>query len=199
MAYDSASETAKAGQAWAAAKLRASQKRTALNTGYGLNSDGSMDNSDLGHLGSLYQGNLGSVMDMQAAETSDRRRGFGGSGLGSKGGSAARETGLQRQAINMRDATTQLGYNTQEADAADQQYENDKTNIHNASVWDAAQNIIDNPIEHDQGGLTQTQFAPVTNSIVDTARRITGTKSAPAAIKKNQKIIQNVRNRNPGR
>lgn len=162
MAYDSASATEQAGQAWKRAKLAAQQRRTALNVGYGLNSDGSMDNSEAGHLGSIYQGNLDSVMNMEGAELADRRRGFGGSGgLAGKHQAAATLAGSQRQAVNLRDANTQLGFNTQEGLAADQQYEDDKTNIDRSARWDAAQTIVDNPISVDQGGLTQTQFAPI--------------------------------------
>lgn len=192
MAYDSASATEQAGQAWKRAKLAAQQRRTALNVGYGLNSDGSMDNSDVGHLGSIYQGNLDSVMGMEGAELQDRRRGFGGSGgLAGKHQAAADNVGQQRQAVNLRDANTQLGQNTQEGLAADQQYEDDKTNIDKAARWDAAQTIVDNPISVDQGGLTQTKFAP----IQQTAKQIAVSTAQKKAIKKNPRIAQTARNR----
>lgn len=147
MAYDSATDTALAAQAYQRALATAAQRRSQLNTQFGLNADGSQDNSAAGQLGSIYQGNLASAMQDHQAETADRRRGFGGlGGLAGKATAAADQSAQQRQALGLRDAATQLGGVTQDDQAAGQQYEYDKADIGSKSTFDLAQTLAANPI-----------------------------------------------------
>lgn len=148
MAYDSATDTALAGQAYKRALAVAQQNRDRLNSSFGLNADGSLDNSAAGQLGSIYQDNLGSVMDDHTAELSDARRGFGAGtgGLGGKATAAADRTAQQRQAVNLRGAAQQLGANTQDTEFAKQDYENAKSTIGSKSTYDLAQTLAANPI-----------------------------------------------------
>lgn len=148
MAYDSATATAMAGQAYQRALATAQQKRDSLNAGFGLNADGSMDNTAAGQLGSIYQGNLASVNADQQAELADQRRGFGAGvgGLGGKAHAAAYQFGLNKQAANFANANRQLGGVTQEEQAAGQQYQSDLSNIGTSSAFDLAQTLAANPV-----------------------------------------------------
>jgi hypothetical protein len=191
MAYDSAGETAKAGQAWQSALNSIAQRRAALNTGFGLNADGSMNNTEAGHLGSIYQGNLGSVQNDLQAQKMDRRRGFSNtrSGMGHQAQGAAEDAGSNLQARMFADANAQLGANTQEKNAADQQYENDKTNIQHNAAWDLANTVVDNPVTADvPGGTALTQFAA--GGLISTA----AAKARAAAIKANPRAAQAAKN-----
>lgn len=148
MAYDSATDTALAGQAYKRALAIAQQNRTNLQTSFGLNSDGSMDNSAAGQLGSIYQGNLASTQDEHNAELADARKGFGAGagGLGGKATASAHQIALQRQALGFQNANQQLGQNTQEQLLAGQDYENAKSNIGTQSAFDTAQTLAANPV-----------------------------------------------------
>lgn len=188
MAYDSATDTALAGQAWQKALLAADQRRTALNTGYGLNADGSLDNTDVGHLGSIYQTGLAGEQNYEAATANDRRRGFAGSGgLAGRGRSRARQGALTSQALALREANTQLGLNTQEHDAANQQYEDDKRSIGSRSSWDLAQTLAANPISNPVApGVANPGYTSISPALA-AARQL--------ALKKNPYAAQTARNR----
>lgn len=147
MAYDSATDTALAGQAYQRALATASQQRSQLNANYGLNADGSMDLSSAGELGSIYQGNLGSVNQEHNAEMADRSRGFGsGPGLGHKATSAAQGNAQNVQAANFRNANQALANNQQASDFAGQDYQSSLGNIASKSAFDLAQTLAANPI-----------------------------------------------------
>jgi hypothetical protein len=106
-----------------------------------------MDSSAAGQLGSIYQGNLSSVQGEQQAETADRRRGFGVTGgLGGKATAAARRIAMNRQAGMLKDATGQLGQNTQEQQLAGQDYQDQLGVIGKKSAYDLAQTLIADPI-----------------------------------------------------
>jgi hypothetical protein len=119
-----------------------------LSRQYGLNADGSMDTSAAGQLGSIYQDNLSSVMNEHQAEVADRRRGFSGTGgLAGKATALANQLAQQRQAVNLRDATTQLGGVTQDEQAARQQNLDDLGNITSQGNFDLAQTLAANPVQ----------------------------------------------------
>ena len=154
MAYDSATAVVEAGNAFKRAQAIAAQKRTALLSGYGLNADGSMDNTAAGQLGSLYQGNLQSVNLEHQAEMADRRRGFKGTGgLAGKATAAADQAAQTNQAVNFRNANADLGANTQEGLLAEQDYRDqvgaDGTGgiIGRNAAWDLAQTLAANPVQ----------------------------------------------------
>lgn len=147
MAYDSATDTALAGQAYQRALAIAAQKRSRLDSQFGLNADGSMDNTAAGQLGSIYQGNLQSVNDEHSAELADRRRGFGGTGgLAGKATAAADRVAQQRQAYGLQDAAQQLGGVTQDEQFAGQDYQDNLSNIGKRSTFDLAQTLAANPV-----------------------------------------------------
>lgn len=146
MAYDSATDTALANQAYERALATAAQQRSRLDVQFGLNADGSMDTSAAGQLGSIYQNNLNSVNQEHQAEVADHRRGFTG-GLGHKATAAADRGAQTTQALGLRDATDQLGQVAQDEQAAGQQHTNDLGNIGLKSAYDLAQTLAANPIE----------------------------------------------------
>lgn len=146
MAYDSASDTALASQAYQRAVAISKQNRSRLNQSFGLNADGSMDNSAAGQLGSIYQGNLASVNTEHNAELADKSKGFGTGGLGGKATAAADQAAQQRQALGFQDAATQLGANTQEQDQAAQDYQGQLGIIGSKSAFDLAQTLAANPV-----------------------------------------------------
>jgi hypothetical protein len=153
MAYDSATAVAEASNAYKRALAVAQQKRASIEQGYGLNDDGTMDNTEAGHLGSIYQGNLDSVNQEHQAEVADRRRGFGiGGGLAGKNTAAADRVAQQRQALGLRSAAADLGANTQEQQLATQDYRDQVGDdglggiIGRNAAWDLAQNLIATPV-----------------------------------------------------
>jgi hypothetical protein len=148
MAYDSATDTGLASQAYQRALAAAAQRRTQLDTQFGLNADGTMNTSAAGQLGSIYQGNLGSVMQEHQAEVADRRRGFKGTGgLAGKATAAADRSAQATQALGLRDATSQLSGVTADEQAATQQNVDDLATIRSKSAFDLAQTLADNPIQ----------------------------------------------------
>lgn len=147
--YDSATDTALAGQAYQRAVNISNQNRARLNQQFGLNADGSMDTTAAGQLGSIYQDNLSSVTNEHQAETADRRRGFAGGGLGGKAQAAAHSSSLTRQALDFQGASAQLGQNTQERQQADYDWQNDQGTIASKSAFDLANTLADNPVYGD--------------------------------------------------
>lgn len=189
MTYDSATDIALAGQAYKRALAISQQNRDRLNQSFGLNADGSMDNSAAGQLGSIYQGNLGSVNDEHSAELSDARKGFGASagGLGGKATAAAERMGLQRQALNFQGANQQLGANTQEQQLEGQDYEDAKSTIGSKSAFDLAQTLVANPV---YGAPAATPFSnpagPLDPAIAAAQRKALAANPRAAQVAKNR-------------
>lgn len=147
MAYDSATDTALAGQAYKRALAIAQQKRDQLNRGYGLNADGSLDNTDAGHLGSIYQTGLAGEQGYEAAAAADRRRGFAGSGgLAGRGRVRARQGAIDSQASALQGAATALGGVGQEEQLAGQDYQANIGTIASKSAYDLAQTLAAQPL-----------------------------------------------------
>lgn len=183
--YDSATPTALALRALERANLTTQARRARLNTGFGLNDDGSM-NADTS--GSIYQGNLNSVQNEQAANSADHRRGFSGpGGLGHKLGAQAHEAGLMRQSGMLKDAFGQVADTRQEEANNKGVYEDQITQIGANSAAAAAQDLIDHPIQGaPPSAPTPDAPPPVTNTHVTSsastpASDIGGAKAAAAA------------------
>jgi hypothetical protein len=196
MAYDSATAVQQASDAYKRALAVAQQRRTALNTGYGLRGDagheGEIDNSPAGILGSIYQTGLTGERGYESAARSDRSRGFGGTGgLAGRNRSRAREDAVQNQAVAFRDAATSLGGVTEEEQRATQDYRDqvgaDGTGgiIGRNAAWDLAQTLAANPV-------FAPAPAPASPLGVATAP---ATAFTPAALKKNPRAAQTARNR----
>lgn len=165
MAYDSATDTALAGQAYQRALVTSQQNRTRLNSQFGLNADGSLDTSAAGELGSIYQGNLASENATHNAELSDASRGFGSSiggvgGLAGKATAAARANALNTQAENFANANSQLGANSQEQATEGQDYQNALGIVGSKSAFDLAQTLAANPVLGPDATAAGTPAAP---------------------------------------
>lgn len=189
MAYDSASDTALAGQAYKRALAISQQNRDRLNQSFGLNSNGSLDNTEAGHLGSIYQGNLGSVQDEEGAILGDARKGFGANagGLGARARTSAHQIALQRQALNFQGANQQLGANTQEQQLEGQDYEDAKSTIGSKSAFDLAQTLVANPV---YGAPAATPFSnpagPLDPAIAAAQRKALAANPRAAQVAKNR-------------
>lgn len=192
MAYDSATATQMAGDAYKRAVASAQQQRASLEQGYGLNDDGSLDGSAAGRLGSLYQGNLASVNKFAGSRLSDRRRGFGSTGLGAKESTAANQDAQDTQAVNFRNANAALGANTQAQQQAGQDYQDQLGTIGSQSAWDLAQTLAANPV---QAAPTPTQ--PLGSNYNGVAGAISPAQAAAQrkALAVNPRAAQTARNR----
>lgn len=162
MAYDSATDTALAGQALQRALATAAQKRDSLNRQFGLNADGSLDNTPAGNLGTIYQTGLAGEHNEETAATADRSRGFAGTGgLAGKAQAQARRGALDSQAQALQGADLQLAGVNQDEQGAQQQYQGDLGTIGSKSAFDLAQTLAANPVS---ASPAATAFTPTTGS-----------------------------------
>lgn len=196
MAFDSLGATQKAGQAYQSALNLAAAQRTRIETQFGINDNGTMNNTEAGRLGSIYQTNKANVAGIGQAESADRRRGFSTAvGLGGKMQTQARAGAMHDQALQVGAATGALSENTGMKAAADQEYINEVGsdgmggNIGRARAFDLSQTLSDNPILGDPTSQSPQSplSAPGAPGFSPAAKRL--------ALQRNPRIMQTYRNR----
>lgn len=146
MAYDSATATSLAANAYQRAVDKVNADRTSLNTGYGLTSEGLLDPTN--RLGSIYQGDLASAHSEQSARMADQSRGFGagGQGLAGKHQAEAHTGALDKQGSMFADAASQLAANRLQGDSAFGDYKDSLSTITSNKQADDAETLRQNQI-----------------------------------------------------
>lgn len=203
MAYDSATAVEEAGNAYKRALAVAQQKRNSLNAGAGLNADGSLDATEAGRLGSIYQTGLAGQRQYDQAASADAHKGFRGTGgLASRGRNRALAGARENQAVEFRNVAAALGANTQESQLAGQDYRDqvgaDGTGgiIGRNAAWDLAQTLLANPVMADTPPVANAPYTATSGPTPaqQTAMKLTGAKTAAGAVKKNPTIFRAIRN-----
>lgn len=189
MTYDSATDTALAGQAYQRALATAAQRRSQLQSQYGVNADGSLDSSDAGRLGSVYQTGLSGEQAQESATLADRRRGFGSTaGLGGKLTARARSGALDGQARVLQGATSDLGGVSQQEQFAGQDYQNDLSSIASKSAYDLAQTLASNPIYSAASPSIANPSQPLDPAIAAAQRKALAANPRAAQVAKNNRF-----------